>query len=178
MGGETQGKFRSASRTSSSVRRSDCRELMANDPGIPGGRFSPLGWNITANCGRNVCPPASAWGSGAKRSDASAPSMLRACRQRSRDARRQIVVTWAERPSRLCVLMNPILPGAIQRTCRRNLKNHSLAGPDLSARARAELGNHRGRSSRERTRQLTNRRMRTFIATPSARNVNKTEDPP
>src|ERR1039457_4964394 len=27
-------------------------------------------------------------------------------------------------------------------------------------------------------RQLTNRRMRTFIATPSARNVNNTEDPP
>ena len=29
-----------------------------------------------------------------------------------------------------------------------------------------------------RTVQLTNRRMRTFIATPSARNVNNTEDPP
>ena len=27
-------------------------------------------------------------------------------------------------------------------------------------------------------RQFTNRRMRTFIATPSARKVNKTEDPP
>jgi hypothetical protein len=33
-------------------------------------------------------------------------------------------------------------------------------------------------SNRIEMRQLTNRRMRTFIATPSARNVNSTEDPP
>ena len=30
----------------------------------------------------------------------------------------------------------------------------------------------------QETRQFTKRRMRTFIATPSARNVNSTEDPP
>ena len=35
-----------------------------------------------------------------------------------------------------------------------------------------------GPSRMARPRQFTNRRMRTFIATPSARNVNNTEDPP
>ncbi len=48
------------------------------------------------------------------------------------------------------------------------LKNNSCGPEDLRYDARDKL----------LVVQLTNRRMRTFIATPSARNVNNTEDPP
>jgi hypothetical protein len=55
--------------------------------------------------------------------------------------------------------------------------------PDCSRRRKSSilLGRSRPRGARgakAKPRQLTNRRIRTFIATPSARNVNNTEDPP
>jgi len=53
-----------------------------------------------------------------------------------------------------------------------------FAHPD-SARKRKQLNLFSSPpGSGERKRQFTNRRMRTFIATPRARNVNNTEDPP
>ena len=76
-----------------------------------------------------------------------------------------------QRLSRLCVLMNPILPGArsIWDLAGEILEKTCSCGPDYSGETQ---------EVQLRVRQLTNRRMRTFIATPSARNVNNTEDPP
>jgi hypothetical protein len=75
-----------------------------------------------------------------------------------------------KRFSRLCVLMNPILPVAwsIWTWPAKTLKNFSC-GPDCSGRTQ---------EVKQQIRQLTNRRIRTFMTAPSARNVNKTEDPP
>jgi hypothetical protein len=59
-------------------------------------------------------------------------------------------------------VVHPDLAGVI-------LEKTFSCGPDLSGGTQ---------EVKLQIRQLTNRRMRTFIATPSARNVNNTEDPP
>jgi hypothetical protein len=79
--------------------------------------------------------------------------------------------------------MNPILPGAIHRDhAGEMLENTSLAvprDPPIAAEPRKSQTFFDDTSTGSiKMRQLTNRRMRTFIATPSARNVNNTEDPP
>jgi hypothetical protein len=65
-------------------------------------------------------------------------------------------------------------------TCRAGHPSGTLAGEilikNLSSAIRTRCP---GQAEDENLlRQFTNRRMRTFIATPSARKVNKTEDPP
>jgi hypothetical protein len=89
----------------------------------------------------------------------------------------------SRRFSRLCVLINPVLPEAIHR----DHAGEMLENPTLVARNNLEIAPDIYKSQTCWTtsltcwiemRQLTNRRMRTFIATPSARNVNSTEDPP
>jgi hypothetical protein len=89
--------------------------------------------------------------------------------------------------SRLCVLINPILPCAIHRDHAGEMpENTSLAARNnpqkqylghFLAYQESNLWDNTS-SKRIEMRQLTNRRMRTFIATPSARNENSTEDPP
>ena len=92
--------------------------------------------------------------------------------------------------SRLCVLMNPC-PAGLEihpdlagyralptwKSALITLKI-SYCNPDSSGkRSRVNLSiSVRAQSAQDA--QFTNRRMRTFIATPSARNVNNTEDPP
>jgi hypothetical protein len=75
--------------------------------------------------------------------------------------------------------MYSILPGAIQRDLAgEKSEKCSFAGPDRSGRPKKlNLWNPRPVPWNQDA-QLTKRRMRTFIATPSARNVNNTEDPP
>jgi hypothetical protein len=84
--------------------------------------------------------------------------------------------------SRLCLLINPILPGSrsipdlagvmmIEAFTLPARRNSSGAGQELNLDFPEQALNGLNR-------QFTNRRMRTFIATPSARNVNNTEDPP
>ena len=78
-----------------------------------------------------------------------------------------------ERLSRFCVLMNLTCRAraSLRNLGRRNvIKNLSPALPGQSAWDWQEM--------KPVVRQFTNRRMRTFIATPSARKVNRTEDPP
>ena len=92
--------------------------------------------------------------------------------------------------SRLCALMNPC-PAGLEirldpaRYCvLPNWKNAVITFINLILRS----GQFRGRKSANlqnlvrvhmaRENQFTNLRMRTFIATPSAKNVNSTEDPP
>jgi hypothetical protein len=85
---------------------------------------------------------------------------------------------------------NPILPGAIHRilpakylkllSCSSERSKTSPCATRVQScwdNARTPMVKTRDCSG-FRARQLTNRRMRTFIATPSARNVNNTEDPP
>jgi hypothetical protein len=81
---------------------------------------------------------------------------------------RSVQLMRCQRFSRLCVPMNPILPGSrsIRTWPAKCLKILILRSGQFRVGARGELV------------QLTNRRMRTFIAAPSARNVNNTEDPP
>jgi hypothetical protein len=76
-----------------------------------------------------------------------------------------------QRISRLCVLMNPYPAGRVVHP--------DLAGvtPEKTFSCRPECSGGT-QEVKLQIRQLTNRRMRTFIATPSARNVNNTEDPP
>jgi len=78
---------------------------------------------------------------------------------------------------------NPFLPGAIdQDHAGEILEISSLAvqsGPkSLGTSQELNLAWDDTSPMRMEARQLTNLRMRTFIATPSARNVNSTEDPP
>ena len=92
--------------------------------------------------------------------------------------------------SRLCALMNPC-PAGLEihldpaRYCvQPNWKNAVITFINLILRS----GHFRGRKGANfqnsvrrplaRYTQFTNLRIRTFIATPSARNVNNTEDPP
>jgi hypothetical protein len=92
------------------------------------------------------------------------------CRQRFRGPWRLVFVAGVERISRLCVLMYPILPGlrSIWTWPAKTLNFRLL-----------RTGLFRGTQEvKLRTRQFTNRRMRTFIAAPSARKVNNTEEPP
>ncbi len=84
--------------------------------------------------------------------------------------------------SRLCVLINPILPSAIHRDHAGEMLENTSCGlkqslDRFSAYQESNLWDNTS-TKRIEMRQLTNRRMRTFIATPSARNVNSTEDPP
>jgi hypothetical protein len=76
----------------------------------------------------------------------------------------------------------PILPGAIHRDhAGEMLSISTLAVPDdpLIATWPRKSQTFCCISARQiEMLQFTNRRMRTFIATPSARNVNSTEDPP
>ena len=85
-----------------------------------------------------------------------------------------------KRSSRLCVLMNPILPGArsIRTWPAKTMKKSFSCGPDVSGGDTGGESVNRDSGQKAGTAQLTNRRMRTFIAAPSARNVNNTEDPP
>ncbi len=105
--------------------------------------------------------------------------MRRAARSRSWGPQRQFVV-GVERSGRLCVLMNPILPGAVQRDLAGEIFKNIvlLLGRVFRPGQELNLAIIAAGPARTGTRQLTNRRMRTFIATPSARNVNNTEDPP
>ncbi len=78
-----------------------------------------------------------------------------------------------ERFPRFCVLMN--------LTCRDRVSLGNLAGENFLVKnfllgVRTSFPEQTG--TKTVVRQFTNRRMRTFIATPSARKVNKTEDPP
>lgn len=168
-GGETRGISRRASRTSSKVRRSVCREFVAN---------------VAEVLGRAVRPLARAWScrvSGAEKtsSRARARSMQRSERQWRRSPSRPIFVAGVGRLSRLCVLMNPILPGAIPRDLAGEILIIVLL-PVQALRLGQELNLTISAADPARiaTRQFTNRRMRTFMATPRARNVNNTEDPP
>jgi hypothetical protein len=76
----------------------------------------------------------------------------------------------------------PILPGAIHRDhAGEMLEFSTLAVPGdlpIASRPRKSQSFCCTSAKRIEMRQFTNRRMRTFIATPSARNVNSTEDPP
>jgi len=75
--------------------------------------------------------------------------------------------------------MNPILPGAIHPDLAGEmLENSALALPGLLRGQEANLKRAAGPKGGTVRPQLTNRRMRTFIAAPSARNVNNTEEPP
>jgi hypothetical protein len=86
--------------------------------------------------------------------------------------------------------LNPAGPAVRSRPGRRKYFKSNLAAPQHSDVARSEpvelrlelSARTRGVSSENsrlrKTPQFTNRRMRTFIATPSARKVNTTEDPP
>jgi hypothetical protein len=76
-----------------------------------------------------------------------------------------------QRFSRLCVLMNPYPAGrAVHPDLAGEIPEKTFScGPDISGGTQ---------EVKLQIRQLTNRRMRTFIAAPSARNVNNTEDPP
>ena len=82
------------------------------------------------------------------------------------------------------MLIKPILPGAIHG-------DHAGELLQIASLARRSNSLNRFGATQElillfndiptpwiEARQLTNLRMRTFIATPSARNVNSTEDPP
>src|SRR5271166_4548838 len=96
--------------------------------------------------------------------------------------RRPVSVVGAERPSRLCVL--------ITQSCRarsigtkpaKYLKILLLQPetmPNCFGATHYEIFPRASEPNGIETRQFTNRRMRTFIATPSDRNVNSTEDPP
>jgi hypothetical protein len=106
---------------------------------------------------------------------------------------RRIFIARVARFSHLCVL---IIQSCRPRSIRTMPAKHfnsvfSVAGQpwigsailNRSANLRRSnfLRHHpelSGRDSQVRVRQLTNRRILTFIATPSARNVNSTEDPP
>ena len=92
--------------------------------------------------------------------------------------------------SRLCALMNPCPAGLeihpdLARNCvppiRKNAVitfiNLILRSGQFRERKRENLQNL-VRVHMARENQFTNLRMRTFIATPSAKNVNSTEDPP
>ena len=76
-----------------------------------------------------------------------------------------------QRFTRLCVLMNPYPAGrAVHPDLAGEIPEKTFScGPECSGGTQ---------EVKLQIRQLTNRRMRTFIAAPSARNVNKTEDPP
>ena len=76
-----------------------------------------------------------------------------------------------QRFSRLCVLMNPYPAGrAVHPDLAGEIPEKTFScGPEYSGGTQ---------EVKLQIRQLTNRRMRTFIATPSAKNVNNTEDPP
>jgi hypothetical protein len=84
-----------------------------------------------------------------------------------------------QRFSRLCVLMNPCPAGRAIHPDRAGemLENTTLAVRTVPGRDKSKLDNQRP-GFQAGTPQLTNRRIRTFIAAPSARNVNNTEDPP
>jgi hypothetical protein len=125
------------------MRYSNCREIVANHADVSGGAVPPLAL-------------AQARGATGKR-------LLSA-----EILARSVQLVRCQRFSRLCVLMNPILPGSrsIRTWPAKCLKKLVLRSGQFRGDARGELV------------QLTNLRMRTFIAAPSARNVNKTEDPP
>jgi hypothetical protein len=74
-----------------------------------------------------------------------------------------------ERFTRFCVLMNLTCRAraSLGNLGRRNLFKNLFWGPIRKPQKLNPV-----------VRQFTNRRMRTFIATPSARKVNKTDDPP
>jgi hypothetical protein len=91
------------SRTSSKVWRSDCKEPPVSVTDKIDRSFRP------SACTGSCC----AKGAGRSSPGISALSMQRAVRSRSGGSRRQFAV-GVERSGRLCVLMNPILPGAIQ----------------------------------------------------------------
>ena len=92
--------------------------------------------------------------------------------QRYRNPRRQVFVAGMKRFSRLCVLMNPYPAG---RSIHPDLAGYILEKTSSPADRTVPGGTQ---EVNLQVRQLTNRRMRTFIAAPSARNVNNTEDPP
>ena len=117
--------------------------------------------------------------SGAELSSEDPMPILRPKPLRHRESLRQVKVAGEFRLSRLCVLMNPILPGAIHPDLAGEMpENNALAAQDCSnGKKEANLISTPGPKG-VRTPQLTNRRMRTFIAAPSARNVNSTEEPP
>jgi hypothetical protein len=91
--------------------------------------------------------------------------------------------------SRLCALMNPCPAGLeihldLARYCvPPNWKNAVITFINLSLRS-GQFRERRVQTFKTqsgpmiRYSQFTNLRMRTFIATPNARNVNNTEDPP
>jgi hypothetical protein len=74
--------------------------------------------------------------------------------------------------------MYSILPGAIQQDLAGENAENALLRIRTAPGAKAKLVKPASGSGELEDAQLTNRRMRTFMATPSARNVNKTEDPP
>ena len=92
--------------------------------------------------------------------------------------------------SRLCTLMNPCPAGLeihldlARYSIHPTWKNAMITFLNLILRPGQFRGHRRTnyqnsvRVHMARDAQFTNLRMRTFIATPSARNVNNTEDPP
>lgn len=85
---------------------------------------------------------------------------------------RSVHLMCCERFTRFCVLMN--------LTCRARASLGNLGRRKLIKNLSHAFRTIRpGRQEMKSVvRQFTNRRMRTFIATPSAKKVNKTEDPP
>ena len=148
---------------------------MANLTGVPGDRSTSLGWKFAKKTGGAVpslasAQPIRAMEAGKTSPDTPARLVQLVRRQRYRGPQRLVFVAGVERLSRLCVLMNPILPGAVHLDLAGEmLKKPVSCGPDISGGTQ---------EVNLRVRQLTNRRIRTFIAVPSARNVNNTEDPP
>ena len=94
------------------------------------------------------------------------------------------------RSSRLCVLMNPCPAGLEIHPDLASYRTPPIRkGAFITLRISSCTPDNSGKCSRinlsisvraqlAQDPQFTNRRMRTFIATPSDRNVNNTEDPP
>jgi hypothetical protein len=168
--------WRSSGKTSCTIRKPDCREIVANLAGEPGDRSRSLGLQIRTPGGA-VPTVASArscraigHAQGIPKTPARPVQLIRC--QLLRGPRRQVFVAGVERFSRLCVLMNPCPAG---RAVHRDLPAKYFKKSWL---LRTGIFRRNARGVTCESVQLTNRRIRTFIAAPSAKNVNSTEDPP
>ncbi len=152
--------LRTSCETSSTKRYPGCRDFVAKPASNSGGAVPSL---------------AIARSRRAKRPEEISPSGLALCNpfgiHRLPGISPSVQLVRCQRISRLCVLMNPILPGArsIRTWPAKYFTKTTSAGRTFPADAEAKPASPS---------QLTNLRMRTFIAAPSARNVNNTEDPP
>jgi len=175
----TEGGEPRQRRAGSGLRWFHCREFVATRTGTAGGAVRFSASRARSSAGEQEKPTSALL----------ARPMLRRSREPRRATKRQIIAARVERTSRLCVLIIQSCRERSIGSCRRISETSScdserLNTAECAARVQSCLDN--ARTPRVKTqdcsefpaRQLTNRRMRTFIATPSARNVNNTEDPP